>query len=104
MLVVRLRKKEEFQKVCKGRTVFFLVDNGSISYFSPAQVNETEMLYVFYSRTPLPFREHHDLEDEEGILVWQLIEIDGLSYIDVDFPCNIVNPGLHTTEERAEVY
>ncbi len=104
MLVVRLRKREEFQKVCQGRTVFFLADNGSISYFSPAQVNETETLYVFYSRTPLPFREHYDLEDEEGILVWQLIEIDGLSYTDVDFSCNMLNSRLHTAEERAEVY
>ncbi len=103
MLMVWLKKQEEFQKVCRGKVVFFSVEGSLLHYFSPARVNETDILYAFHSKTPLPFREHYDLHDEEGIHVYQLMEVDGLYCLDLDLPKNVINSGLLSIEE-AEAY
>lgn len=101
MLIVWLKRREEFQKVCQGKVVFFSADASSLTYFSPAQVNEAEILYAFSSEVPLPFREHYDLQDEDGIHVWQLVEVEGLSCPDLSG--NITNSETRLTEE-AKVY
>ena len=102
MLIVRLKKKEEFEKVCQGKAVFFSENNGCIHYYTPTRVNEIEMIYAFDSRTAIPFREHYDLEDEEGTHVWQLIEINGLCFFDT--PDGMVPPEILFSEEQARVY
>lgn len=102
MLIIWLKKKEEFEKVCQGKAVFFSVNNGCIHYYTPARVNEIEMLYAFDSKTAIPFREHYDLEDKEGTYVWQLTEISGLYFFDI--PGGMVPPEIHSFEEKANVY
>lgn len=97
MLMIWLKKREEFLKVCQGKAVFYSVNDGCIHYFAPAKVNEIEMLYAFDSQAPLQFREHYDLEDAEGVHVWQLIEISGLCFFDT--PGNIVNPEMQSIEK-----
>jgi hypothetical protein len=76
MLVMVMKKKEEFLKVCKGRVVYFTVKSDLIHYFTPYRANDIEVLYRFDSGESLPFREHCDLEDEEGVYVQCLIELD----------------------------
>ncbi|KYK33646.1 MAG: hypothetical protein HXS48_25990 [Theionarchaea archaeon] len=83
MLVIRLKQREEFQKLCQGKAVFFSVNDGYIHYFTPAKVNEVEAIYTFYSKTPMPFREHYDLNDTEGVRVKQLTEVGGVSCFDM---------------------
>ncbi len=98
MLMIWLKKKEEFQKVCQGRTVFYAVEEGSIHYFTLAKANEIEVLYAFDSESPIPFRENYDFEDADGIHVWQLIEIDNLYSLEnvrsLGMPDDIVQPEL----------
>ncbi|MBU7042295.1 MAG: hypothetical protein HXS47_01795 [Theionarchaea archaeon] len=80
MLLIELKKREEYQRLSQGKTVFYSSDNEHIHYFTPARVNETDVLFVFDSKTPIPFREDHDFEDMASIHVWQLIEIDALHW------------------------
>jgi hypothetical protein len=82
MLMVRLKERKEFRKACQGKVVYFSEDGSSIHYFVPARVNEMDVLYAFDSDTSLPFREHYDFEDEEGIHVQKLIEIEAMYCFD----------------------
>lgn len=82
MILIWLKKQKEFKKVCQDKIVYFSVDDDAIHYFTPAKANEIEVLYAFDSKTPLPLREHYDFEDEEGVYVQQLIQVDGLYCLD----------------------
>jgi hypothetical protein len=88
MLLIELKKREEYQRLSQGKTVFYSLENGNIHYFTPGRVNKTDVLFVFDSETPLPFREEHDFKDMASIHVWQLIEIDALHWLN-----NSVNIG-----------
>lgn len=101
MLIIRLKYRKEFQKLCQGKAVFFSVCNGYIHYFAPARVNEVEAIYTFDSKTPMPFREHYDFEDAEGIHVTQLTEIDGFSFFHM--PRELVHPEIHSVEMEEAV-
>ncbi len=86
MLLVWLKKKEEFQKLCQGKAVFFAVNDNSVRYFTPIKANDVEVLFAFDSDSTIPFREHYDLGDTEGTHVQQLIEIEGLYSFDFGNP------------------
>jgi hypothetical protein len=81
MLLIELKKREEYKRLSQGKTVFYSFENKKIHYFTPVRVNETDVLFVFDSETPLPFREEHDFKDLASIHVWQLIEIDALHWL-----------------------
>ena len=81
MILIWLKKEEEFQNLCKGKAVFYKVNDGSIHYFTPTRVNEVELLYAYNSKAVIPFREHHDFEDADGVHVEQLVEIDELLHV-----------------------
>ncbi len=83
MLLIRLKEREEFQKLSQGKAVFFSANDNYIQYFTPGKVNEIEVIYAFNTETPLPFREHYDFEDAKGIHVAQLTEIRGLYCFDI---------------------
>jgi len=99
MILTWLKKREEFQKVCQGKIVYFSVDEDTIRYFVPAKANEIDVLYAFVSSTPVPLREHHDFEDEEGVYVQQLIQVDGLYCLDTQDIPNSMYP-----VEQIEMY
>ncbi|MBU7045522.1 MAG: hypothetical protein HXS54_03720 [Theionarchaea archaeon] len=82
MLLIWLKKKEEFQKLCQGKAVFFSLNDGYIHYFAPARANDVDVVYAFDSETPIPFREHYDFEDEKGVHVVQLTEINGFYFFE----------------------
>ena len=46
MILISLKEKEEFQKACQGKIVYFSVDEDTIRYFVPAKANEIEVLYA----------------------------------------------------------
>lgn len=96
MLVIRLKQREEFQKLCQGKAVFFSVNNGYVHYFTPVKVNEVEAIYTFDSETPMPFREHFDLEDTKGVHVKQLVEVGGFSYFEM--PRGLARSGRGSVE------
>ncbi len=98
MILIWLKKRKEFQKVCQGRIVYFSVYDDEIHYFAPAKANEIEVLYAFDSKTPVPLREHHDFEDEDGVYVQQLIQVDGLYCLDTR---NIVPTSIYPVEQEA---
>ncbi|MGC1119822.1 MAG: hypothetical protein WBA22_01910 [Candidatus Methanofastidiosia archaeon] len=76
MLVMVLKKKEEFLKVCQGRVIYFTVDSDLLHYFTPYRANDIEVLYRYDSGEPLPFREDCNLKDEKGVYVQYLIELE----------------------------
>ena len=88
MILIWLKNREEFQKLCQGKAVFFSLNDGYIHYFIPTRANDVEVLYGFDTETPLPFREHHDFEDERGIHVAQLTEIDGFYFPEPPYHLN----------------
>jgi hypothetical protein len=84
MLLIELKKREEYERLSQGKTVFYSQGNEYIHYFTPARVNETDVVFVFDSEAPIPFREEHDFEDVTSIHVWQLIEIDALHWLNTE--------------------
>ena len=84
MLLIELKKREEYQRLSQGKTVFYSSGNEYIHYFTPARVNETDVLFVFDTETPIPFREDHDFKDATSIHVWQLIEIGALHWLNTE--------------------
>ncbi|MGD2249820.1 MAG: hypothetical protein PVF58_15535 [Candidatus Methanofastidiosia archaeon] len=96
MLIIRLKNKKEFQKVCQGKCVYFSENGGTIQYFTPARINDVKILHTFTTTDHVPLREHYDLEDTEGVYVHQLIEIDNVYCLDpISMAC---------TEIRAEEF